>query len=353
MGLEAQSLVVLRVVGGLFGLYVIISGFYRFRERRISRGEAFFSWLLGCAAVTITAYPDSVNFIVSMLAMEKASYGRMLALLVISTLVVWFLILRERGKVYVLRRTVDRLIRYVASRTANEEFEKLGDCDILVALPALNEAENVGSVLDKIPNTIRDNRVRVVVIDDGSEDDTVRVVRDHGHAVVSNPMRRGQGAALRLAYDVAREVGAKVVVTLDADGQHRPEEIEGVVTPILDDEQDFVVGSRLLGSREADSAFRLTGIYVNNTLINMLAGTRISDCSSGFKAIRVSCLDRMNLFEDQFQAAEAIIAAAHSGLRIGEAPITVKRRMSGTSKKGKDVKYGLNFMRTVFKSWWR
>jgi glycosyltransferase involved in cell wall biosynthesis len=166
-------------------------------------------------------------------------------------------------------------------------------------------------------------------------------------------MRRGQGAALRLAYDIARYLDAEVVVTLDADGQHRPEEIESVVKPILDGQLDFVIGSRLLGAREQDSRFRLLGIHVNNLLINLLARTRISDCSSGFKAIRVSALANVVLTENQFQAAEAIIAAAHAGLRIGEAPITVLRRASGESKKGRDLSYGLSFARSVFRSWWR
>ncbi|MDH5673268.1 MAG: glycosyltransferase family 2 protein [Myxococcales bacterium] len=354
MELEAQSLVILRLLGGLFGFGVLVHAFQRFRQRRIARSEAAFRWLIGLAIAVICVYPDSVNSLVSMLAMERAAYGRMLVLLVLSNLALWFLLLRERGKVYLVSRNLDRFIRIFAlSRGTERERERLQGTQILVAMPALNEGENIGPVLQRMPEAIEGRKVGVVVIDDGSDDNTAEIVERAGYSAFSNPMRRGQGAALRLAYDIATHIGAEVVVTLDADGQHRPEEIENVVKPILEGDSDFVVGSRLLGQREADSKFRLAGIYLNNLLINLLAGTRISDCSSGFKAIRVSSLAKVVLTEDQFQAAEAIIASAHSGLRIGEAPITVLRRASGESKKGRDITYGLNFARSVFKSWWR
>jgi hypothetical protein len=354
MGFEPQSLVVLRLVGGLVGGVLVLLSFLRFRAGHISRFDTGLRWLFGLALVVVCIRPDSVNWVVSMLAMEQAAYGRMLALLVLSNLALWTLLLRERTKVFDVRRNVDRFIRSFAMQGGlDRHAERLAGADVLVALPALNEAENLGPVLERIPDEISGCRVGVVVIDDGSEDDTAGVAIAAGVAVVSNPLRRGQGAALRLAYDVACSIGARIVVTLDADGQHLPEEIERLVQPILDDEQDFVIGSRLLGVREKDSAVRLVGIHVNNALINLLAGTRISDCSSGFKAIRVDRLRRIELNEDQFQAAEAIISAAHAELRIGEVPITVKQRASGESKKGRDLSYGLGFARSVFRSWWR
>ena len=354
MNLQPESLVVLRAIGGLVGAGVLLFSFFRFRDGRLSRFETGFRWLIGLALVVICVEPDSVNFVVSMLAMERAAYGRMLALLVLSNLLLWVLMLRERGKLFVANRNLDRFVRgFALWRGVAECEERLAHAGVLVALPALNEAQNIEPVLGRMPQQLAGLAMRVVVIDDGSDDDTAGVVDRAGHAVVSNPMRRGQGAALRLAYDIASRVGATVVVTLDADGQHRPEEIERLVEPIVNDELDFVIGSRMLGRREPGSWVRLLGIHVNNAVINLLAGTRISDCSSGFKAIRVGSLDRIVLNEDQFQAAEAIISAAHAGLRIGEVPITVLERASGESKKGRNLSYGLGFARSVLKSWWR
>jgi len=349
------SISLLRLIGVVAGLFIVVSAFLSFRDRRISRGDTMVRWLIGGGLTVVCLFPNSLNFLRDLLALESHMYGRLLALLVVSNLLIWLLFFRQRGKIYLLQRHLDRMVRYaVVPKSSRDGLESLpGDVDILVVLPAYNEAENLPGVLARMPKSIAGHSVGVTVIDDGSEDRTREVALEAGAAVVSSPVRRGQGAASRLGYDLAQRLGAKVVVTHDADGQHSPEEIENVVRPILDGEKDFVIGSRILGEREHDSQVRLVGIHVNNFLINFLAGTDVSDCSSGFKAIRVESLRRVDLSEDQFQAAEAIIAAAKSGLRIGEAPISVARRWTGESKKGRNLSYGFNFTRTVLKAWWK
>ena len=178
-------------------------------------------------------------------------------------------------------------------------------------------------------------------------------VKESGHLVVSNPINRGGGAALRLGYDIATEAGAKIVVTMDGDGQHLPEEIPRLVEPILNDGADFVIGSRLLGKYQKDSLVRWLGIHIFNLIINTLAGTKISDCSNGFRAFRVDALRKVFLLQDQFHTAELLIDASRKRIRIAEVPVTVLRRFSGKSKKGKNWKYGLNFSKTVLKTWLR
>lgn len=349
------SMSVLRMLGVAAGLYIVAAAFYGFRARRYHRSDTALRWLIGGGLIAVCLFPDSINFLRDLFALETHTHGRLLALLVVSNLVIWLLFLRQRSNTDGLSRQLDRLVRRVAlPRDRGDGGEQLPKgADILVVLPAYNEAENLPGVLARMPREIGGHSVGVVVIDDGSEDGTRAAALAAGAGVVSNPLRRGQGAASRLGYDLAQRFGAKVVVTHDADGQHSPEEIETVVRPILDGEKDFVIGSRILGEREADSRFRLLGIHVNNVLINFLAGTAVSDCSSGFKAIRVECLKDIDLTEDQFQAAEAIITAAKRGLRLGEAPISVQRRWTGESKKGRNFSYGLNFTRIVFKAWWR
>jgi len=348
------SISFLRLIGIFAGLFIVVSAFLAFRDRRISRGDTLVRWLIGGGLTVVCLFPNSLNFLRDLLALESHTYGRLLALLVVSNLLIWLLFFRQRGKIYLLQRHVDRMVRYAVVPKRRDGLENLPDeVEILVVLPAYNEAENLPGVLARMPKSICGHSVGVTVIDDGSEDRTRAVALEAGAAVVSSPVRRGQGAASRLGYDLAQRLGALIVVTHDADGQHSPEEIENVVRPILDGEKDFVIGSRILGEREQDSHVRLVGIHVNNFLINFLAGTDVSDCSSGFKAIRVDSLRRVDLAEDQFQAAEAIIAAAKSGLRIGEAPISVARRWAGESKKGRNFSYGLNFTRTVLKAWWK
>ena len=109
-----------------------------------------------------------------------------------------------------------------------------------------------------------------------------------------------------MGYDIAVAGGAKIVLTMDGDGQHRPNEIERLVKPILDDEVDIVIGSRLLGQCERDSKIRWIGIHLFNFIINLLAGTRITDCSNGFRSFRVESLKKIVLLQDQFHTAELI-----------------------------------------------
>ena len=98
---------------------------------------------------------------------------------------------------------------------------------------------------------------------------------------------------------------------------------------------------------------RDTGINLFTKIINAVTGTKLTDCSSGFRAFNVTKMSSLNLREDQFQTAEVIVEAVKKDLSIGEVPITIVERKYGTSKKGRDIKYGLFFAKTILKSWWR
>jgi glycosyltransferase involved in cell wall biosynthesis len=195
--------------------------------------------------------------------------------------------------------------------------------------------------------------VCVLVVDDASEDETRKIVQGHEHLVVSNMVNRGGGAALRLGYDISRKAGARICVTMDADGQHKPDEIQKLVLPISNGQYDFVIGSRILGKREKDSLIRLVGVYVFGKIISLLLGKRITDPSSGFRAFRMDAMGDIDLYEDQYHTSELIIEAVKKGMRIGEVPITMLRRKYGKSKKGLDWRYGLRFARTIVTAWWR
>ena len=223
----------------------------------------------------------------------------------------------------------------------------------MIIIPAYNEAENLRDILPRIPNQIKGVEAGVLVSDDGSDDNTAQVAHQFGHLVVSSRINRGQGAASRLGYDVLSKHHVSVGVTMDADNQHRPEDLEGLVVPILNGQYDLVIGSRILGIQEKTTWTRKLGIAILSNVMSLVIGLRITDCSSGFKAFSMERLRDMKLTEDQFQSAEVLIEARKRGLRIGEVPITVNCRKHGRSKKGKDWGYGLHFTKTIVKTWWR
>ena len=129
---------------------------------------------------------------------------------------------------------------------------------------------------------------------------------------------RGQGDALRTGFALALERKAAIVVTMDADGQHRPEDLPELLAPILADEADYVQGSRYLGEYDDAGGARDLGIRVFTRLINATSGAGITDCTNGFRAIRGESLARLRLEEPRFSAAELIMESARQGLRIRE-----------------------------------
>jgi len=223
---------------------------------------------------------------------------------------------------------------------------------IVALIPAHDEAPRIGAVISAARAFLP-----VIVVDDGSSDDTADRARAAGAEVVEQRPNQGKGMALRTGFRRALEDGADAILTLDADGQHDPAEIERLVGPIVRDEADFVVGSRRLGVYEPEAgaagAARNVGLTVYTSLVNLLGGTQMTDVSNGFRAIRASGLAAIVFTEDQFHNPELLMGAARSGLRIVEVPITIHRRQAGTSKKGSTVRYGLGFLRVILRSWLR
>jgi len=344
----------LRLSGIVVGLVGLVATFLIHRGPKWKRANFVFLSLFNICLVAISVDPDLVNFARDMLALQKAQYGRILALLIMSNMFLLFYSFGNRSKLETIRGQVDRLVRNLGATDFGDKNElRKKTKPIMVVMPAYNEAQNLDELLPRMPDHINGMEVGVLVVDDGSEDNTLEIVQRHGYSSVSNLINRGGGAALRLGYDILRKAGVQMCVTMDADGQHPPEEIERLLSPISSGEYDFVIGSRILGKREKDSLLRLVGVYAFGRIISLLVGKRITDPSSNFRALRIDAMDAIRLYEDQYHTSELIIEAVKKGIRVKEVPITILRRRHGKSKKGADWKYGLRFGKIVVKTWWR
>ena len=171
--------------------------------------------------------------------------------------------------------------------------------------------------------------------------------------VASLPIRRGGGLALRVGYEIALRLNAVVVVSMDADGQHLPEEMELLVKPVLDGEAEMVNGSRLLGEFERESVVRHLGVHFFSGLVTIMTGSRITDVSNGYRATKAEVLKRLRLDQDQFWTSELLIEGMRHRLRIKEVPITIRARAGGKSKKPKNLKYAWHFTKAIVKTWLR
>jgi glycosyltransferase involved in cell wall biosynthesis len=226
---------------------------------------------------------------------------------------------------------------------------------LAIVIPAYDEAPTVGAVVSEIPSEIAGLECETIVIADGARDETALVAENAGALVCDVPVNRGQGAALKLGYALARARGAEVICTIDADGQYEPEEIERVIAPILSDEADFVSGSRRLGAELTTDRTRHIGVIVFGKLFSMLVGHRITDPACGLRAMRADLTAAVTLEQPQYQASEMMISAALNGFRLAEVPTTMRDRekhATGT-KKGGNLGYGLRFARAALRTWRR
>ena len=125
------------------------------------------------------------------------------------------------------------------------------------------------------------------------------------------------------------ESGAEIVVTLDADGQHLPSEMERLVKPVLDGEVDVAHGSRVLGHADRNHFARELGIVFFNRLVSFITRTHVTDCSNGYRAVRTTVLPQLVLRQEQFHTSEFMIEAIKRGIPAKEIPITVEQRLHG------------------------
>lgn len=224
---------------------------------------------------------------------------------------------------------------------------------VAVVIAAYDEEKSIEDVVRSIPAEIAGLPSRILVVVDGARDATAERARAAGALVCDVPVNRGQGAALRLGYLLARRAGARFIATTDADGQYEPGDLHRVVAPLADGTADFVSGSRVLGTTDTTDRTRRAGVTVFARLISLLTGRRVTDPANGLRAMRVEVPASVRLCQPQYQAAELLIGAIAGGFRVREVPTTMRQRSAGATKKGRNLLYGLRFGRVVVGTWWR
>ena len=222
-----------------------------------------------------------------------------------------------------------------------------------IVIAAYNEEGAIGPVIEALPDSVCGLGTAVLVVSDGSADGTVKEAEAAGALVCDVPANRGQGAALRLGYRLARAGGAQYIITTDADGQYNPAEMASLLQPILDGRADFVTGSRRLGSEETKDPVRKAGVRFFALAISTLTGQRISDTTFGLRAMKSEVTGAVLLEQPQYQASELLIGVITHGYRVAEVPATIHKRQVGKSKKGNNAFYALQFAKVVGGTWWR
>jgi len=205
-----------------------------------------------------------------------------------------------------------------------------GDVRILVCIPAFNEAKTIAEVIMKSKKYAD----AVFVYDDGSTDDTYEVANSAGATVIRNPENKGYGVAIRSLFQAAKEQNADIMVTLDSDGQHNPDQIPQLIEPLLKQRIDMVIGSRFLDSNDKEKVprYRSFGIKTITKLTQAASYSGITDSQSGFRAYNKNALSKINLFEDGMAVSiEILLRAKEKKLLSTEVPITINYDVKDTS----------------------
>ena len=205
---------------------------------------------------------------------------------------------------------------------------------VSVIIPVFNEEATVGDIVTRTKKTLETLAVKheVIVVDDGSTDKSADIAQHQNVRVLRNG-HQGKGYALRSGFTHAR---GELVVTLDGDGSHKPEEIPFVLRYLIQNIADFVVGSRFANSEVKKAKIpkiNRTGNRLFNSLTGYLTGVKISDTQSGFRAIRASLIKQMKLTSHGYEVeSEMLVKALRMGARVKETPISFDQRTMGNSK---------------------
>jgi len=193
--------------------------------------------------------------------------------------------------------------------------------NITVGIPAYNEEKNIASIIVKLKKIVD----TIIVCNDGSNDSTSEIAKNLGVIVIDHSKNLGYGAGIHSIFRKAREINSDVLVTIDADGQHRIEDIKKVVEPIEKGEADLIIGSRFLDTTQKQiPGYRKIGIKLITKVTNSSLKNKITDSQSGFRAYSKNVVSKLNVSDIGMGiSTEILIKSSALGFRIAEVPITV------------------------------
>ncbi len=204
---------------------------------------------------------------------------------------------------------------------------------LAVLVPAYNEQESIRDVLSRIPTSLPDvDSVRVFVIDDGSTDRTGQIARECGATVLSHAGRLGLAAAFRTGVHAALSAGCDLLVTLDADGQYKPEEITLLLARMRRTGADIVVGDRCVQGCAHMPAGNRAGNRIGSWMLRALSATTVTDASSGFRIFNAKSARMLRITSRHTYTHEMLIQARALGLAVEETAVTFLPRAFGKSK---------------------
>jgi glycosyltransferase involved in cell wall biosynthesis len=201
-----------------------------------------------------------------------------------------------------------------------------------IIIPVYNEELTIGNVIDRTRAAIQDTRLKneIIVVDDKSFDKSLEAAKKRSAKIYTLKEHLGKGYALRAGFAKAK---GDIIITIDSDGSHKPEELPEVLGPVLQDKADLVIGSRYLNHKKvAARKLNAFGVQIFNNFIQLLTGVAITDSQSGYRAMKRQVLKSQNLKSGEYEIeSEMLVKTAKKKFRIAEVPISFEQRTYGRS----------------------
>lgn len=221
---------------------------------------------------------------------------------------------------------------------------------VLIMIPCLNEAESIVTVLGRVNAALPD--ADIVVIDDGSTDNTAELAWAAGAMVASLPYNLGIGSAMQTGFLYAKENNYDIAVQVDGDGQHNPDEIVELLAVFDSTDADVVIGSRYIEDRGYITPFvRRVGIVILSAVISLVVRQKFTDTTSGFRASNRRAIEHCAVdYPFDYPEPEAVITLTRAGLTLQEIPVTMNPRYGGQSSITplRSIYYMVKVLMTVF-----
>jgi len=213
----------------------------------------------------------------------------------------------------------------------------------LVCIPAYNEEKHIEDVIKKsLPHVDQ-----VIVCDDGSTDNTAKIAKDAG-AIVISQTNQGYGAAIATLFEYARRENSQIMITLDGDGQHDPDQIPLLINAITTHNVDVAIGSRFLDDTTKASGYRKTGIKIITSASNYGTNFKVTDSQSGFRAYSKDAIDAIHPTEQGMAVStEILLKISNKGLSLAEVPITIS--YNGDTSEQHSVPHGVSVLMNTLK----
>ena len=215
---------------------------------------------------------------------------------------------------------------------------------ITVGIPAYNEEKTIDKIIVKLKKTVD----QIIVCDDGSTDSTSEIAESLGATVVKHAKNSGYGMAIRSIFLKSREINADILVTLDADGQHKIEDINKIIKPVVDGEADISIGSRFLKKDSNTPGYRKLGVKIITKVTNSSLTEKITDAQSGFRAYNNKVLQSLTPADSGMGiSTEILIKSSNLGLKIVEVPTEIQ--YEGDTSTQNPVSHGTEVLMSTLK----